>query len=159
MYPYLRMAYHMANAARGPKLGVFDPHSIETRIWPQDLDPWLELNNGRTLTLYDLGRLTMFHRSGLTALLRRKGWGATVAGSSVRYRRRVTLWQKVEIRSQVAGFDDRFVYVLQSMWAKGECAGQVLLRSALIEMRRRDLEPQYDSRVLENFGIDGQELG
>ena len=33
------------------------------------------------------------------------------------------------------------------------------LRSALIEMRRRDLEPQYDSRVLENFGIDGQELG
>ncbi len=136
MYPYLRMAYHLAQAVRAPKLGVFDTHVLHTRIWPQDIDPWMELNNGRTLTLYDLGRLTMFQRSGITGLMRQQGWGATVAGSFVRYRRRVTLGTKVEIRSRVAGFDDRFVYILHSMWANGNCTSHMLLRSALIENRR-----------------------
>lgn len=33
------------------------------------------------------------------------------------------------------------------------------IRTALIQKRRRELEPQYDSQVLANFGIEGQELG
>lgn len=101
MYPYLRIAYHMMKTRRAPTLDLFAPHVIETRIWPQDLDLWRELNNGRTLTLYDLGRITMFQRTGLTAMMKREGWVGTVAGASVRYRKRVTLGQKVTLRNRV----------------------------------------------------------
>ena len=35
----------------------------------------MELNNGRTLTLYDLGRIPMMLRLGVIRTLRAKGWG------------------------------------------------------------------------------------
>ena len=42
-----------------------DTHVSTQLCWPWDLDPWIELNNGRTLTLYDLGRLPLSQRTGL----------------------------------------------------------------------------------------------
>lgn len=130
MYPYVRMAIEMARAARLPRLGPFDAHVSTHRIRPWDLDPWMELNNGRTLTLYDLGRLPFSLRTGLIAVLRREGWGMTVAGSSVRYRRRVVAFQRVVMVTRLIGWDARFLYLDQSMWRAGECTSQVLIRSA-----------------------------
>ncbi len=41
-----------------PKLDFFSKESdvIPLMVWPQDIDPFLELNNGRYVTLLDLGR-------------------------------------------------------------------------------------------------------
>ena len=50
---------------RLPPLPVLGTHVSHHRCWPWDLDPWVELNNGRTLTLYDLGRIPMAQRTGL----------------------------------------------------------------------------------------------
>jgi acyl-CoA thioesterase FadM len=133
MYPYLRLAYHVARARRLPKLGLFDTHVSHHLCWPQDIDPWVELNNGRTLTLYDLGRLPLFQRNGVVEMMRKHRWGGTVAGSSVRYRRRVRMGQRVEMRSRLLGWDDRFVYVSQSLWRGGDCTSQALIRTAVVD--------------------------
>ena len=153
MYPWLRLGWHMVKALRAPRLGTFDSHAIHTRIWPQDIDPWRELNNGRTLTLYDLGRISMFLRSELSAVMRREGWGGTVAGVSVRFRRRVTLWQRVEIRSRLVGWDHRFVYLTQSMWAGDTPASQVLVRIAIVEGGRM-VPTERVGAALRAAGID-----
>ncbi|MFN3641577.1 MAG: acyl-CoA thioesterase [Gemmobacter sp.] len=130
MYPYVRMMVAMAEARRLPPLGPFAPHVSRHRCWPWDIDPWMELNNGRTLTLYDLGRLPFSMRVGLIAVLRREGWGMTVAGSSVRYRRRVRAFDRVTMVTRLMGWDARFLYLDQSMWRAGECTSQALIRSA-----------------------------
>ncbi|NHB77888.1 thioesterase family protein [Rhodobacter calidifons] len=132
MYPFLRMFKEMARASRMPPLGLFDTHVSHHLCWPWDLDPWVELNNGRTLTLYDLGRLPLGARTGLHRVLKAKGWGMTVAGSSVRYRRRVTMFARITTYSRCLGWDERFLYTEQSMWTGGECASQVLIRSAVV---------------------------
>jgi acyl-CoA thioesterase FadM len=132
MYPFLRMFKEMARARRMPPLGLFDTHVSHHLCWPWDLDPWVELNNGRTLTLYDLGRLPLGLRTGIHKHLAAKGWGMTVAGSSIRYRRRVTMFSRLVTYSRCLGWDDRFLYTEQSMWQGGECASQVLIRSAII---------------------------
>jgi len=131
MYPFLRLALEAWLARRLPPLGVLDTHVSHHRIWPWDLDPWVELNNGRTLTLYDLGRVPLVLRSGLIAALRRQGWGITVAGSCPRYRRRLRLWDRVQMRSRLLGWDDRFLYVEQAMWKGADCANHVLIRTAV----------------------------
>lgn len=132
MYPFIRLALHMRQARRAPRLGVFDTHVSAHRCLPWDLDPWRELNNGRTLTIYDLGRTPLALRTGLVDVLRQEGWGMTVAGSVVRYRRRVRGWERVTMRSRLLGWDRRFVYLDQSMWrADGDCASQALFRSAI----------------------------
>jgi acyl-CoA thioesterase FadM len=132
MYPFIRMFGEMARARRMPKLGLFDTHASQITCWPWDLDPWVELNNGRTLTLFDLGRLPLSRRTGFEQVLREKGWGLTVAGSTTRYRRRVTVWSRLTMRSRCIGWDHRFLYMEQSMWRGEECTSHVLIRSAIV---------------------------
>lgn len=130
MYPYVRMAKELWKFRNAPRLGILEPHISSHRIWPWDLDPWRELNNGRTLTLFDLGRIPMSVRMGFDRVAKAKGWGITVAGNSTRYRRRVTLLQKVTQISRVVGWDDRFTYLEQSFWRGDDCTSHMLLRSA-----------------------------
>ena len=132
MYPYLRMYKELWKFRNSSKLGLFDTHISHHMCLPQDIDPWMELNNGRTLTLYDLGRLPMGRRIGFDKLGRSHGWGMTVAGASTRYRRRVRMFDRFEMRSRVLGWDARFLYMDQSMWRGGDCTGQMLLRSAVV---------------------------
>lgn len=156
MYPFIRMGVDLALFARAPRLGVFDTHVTTHRIWPWDLDMFAELNNGRTLTLYDVSRTTLAVRCGLWAAIRREGWGLTVAGSSVRYRRRVRVFQKVEVRARALGWDDRFLYVEQSMWRGGVCCSHILLRTAATD-RNGIVEP---ARLAAALGVvaEGPEL-
>ena len=131
MYPFIRFIKEMVRHRRAGGLGICDMHVSHHRCWPWDLDPWMELNNGRTLTLYDLGRIPMALRTGLIAVLRAQGWGMTVAGNSTRYRRRVRMFQRFELRSRFIGWDARFLYIEQGMWIDGECANHILIRSAI----------------------------
>ncbi|WP_370584841.1 hypothetical protein [Paracoccus sp. IB05] len=97
MYPWRRMALVIAKARRQPALAAFDTPISFHLCLPWDIAPWLELNNGRRLALYDLGRLPLRERSGLHRIAKGKGWGMSVAGASVRYRRRVRALQRVGI--------------------------------------------------------------
>lgn len=131
MYPFLRMANEIWKNRRAAPLGITEAHVSHHICWPWDLDLWAELNNGRTLTLYDLGRIPLAMRTGLGDLIRRHRWGITVAGNTVRYRRRVRMFDRLEIVSRCIGWDARFIYMEQSMWRAGECTSHMLLRSAV----------------------------
>ncbi len=131
MYPVVRFALAMARARRQGPLAPGEWHVSRHLCWPWDLDPWGELNNGLALTLYDLGRIPMFQRIGLIAALRRRGWSVAIAGSSLRYRRRVRAFHRVTLASRVAGRDPRFLYVEQSMWRRGEAVSAGLFRVAV----------------------------
>ncbi|WP_372841083.1 acyl-CoA thioesterase [Phaeovulum sp.] len=131
MYPYVRMVKESLKYRNAPALSLLGTHVSHHVCWPWDIDPWMELNNGRTLTLYDLGRIPLAMRSGLVRATRAQGWGLTVAGNTVRYRRRVQMFQRFEMRSRAIGWDARFLYIEQTMWRGGECTNQMLLRMAV----------------------------
>jgi acyl-CoA thioesterase FadM len=131
MYPVLRLAKEFAVHAGSPPLDICGAHVSRHVCWPWDLDIWMELNNGRSLTLYDLGRLVLVRRIGLGRALARNGWGMTMAGASVRWRRRVRLFDRVRIVSRCVGWDARFIYVEQSMWKGSEAASAVIYRTAV----------------------------
>ena len=131
MYPFFRMAKELIIHRNAPPLSVGEAHISQHICWPWDLDFWMELNNGRTLTLYDLGRIPLARRMGLIAALKENGWGLTVAGVSIRYRRRVRAFDRYELRSRVIGWDHRFFYLEQSMWKDGEALNNALYRTAV----------------------------
>ena len=131
MYPFVRMIKEIAISSRQTPLGLTEAHRSRHMCWPWDLDLWVELNNGRTLTIFDLGRIPLAIRTGLGRVLRQKRWAITVAGSSVRYRRRVRMFDRLDMVSRCIGWDDRFVYMEQSMWRGDECTSHMLLRSAV----------------------------
>lgn len=131
MYPFLRLGIEIALARRAPPLPIDGVHVSTHTCLPWDLDFWWELNNGRTLSLYDLGRIPLMMRTGVMAALRRNGWGVTIAGSAVRYRRRVRAFQRVELRSATIGRDARFFYLHHAMWRHGEALSAGIFRAAV----------------------------
>lgn len=150
MYPFIRLAWQISKARRMPPLGALDTHVSTHYCLPWDIDFFMELNNGRTLTMYDLGRIPFGYRAGLIKALSDNSWGLTMAGASVRYRRRVRMFEKLEMRSRVVWWDQRFIYIEQSMWKQdGECANHILYRSAITD-RSGIVDPQ---RVVEAMGL------
>ncbi len=131
MYPFVRLTKAIVTARRQDPLPIDGTHVSHHVCWPWDLDLWAELNNGRALTLFDLGRIPLAVRTGLAAVLRANGWGIAVAGATTRYRRRVHAFHRIEMKSRCIGWDHRFLYMEQSMWRRGECTSHMLLRGAV----------------------------
>lgn len=132
MYPVPRLLWQLRRARSLPPLPLLGTHESRHVCWPWDLDVFGELNNGRTLTLYDLGRIPWFGRIGLDRVLRREGWQVAVVGASVRWRRRVHAMERLSMRTRALGWDERFLYSEQSLWkADGECASHILIRAAV----------------------------
>lgn len=135
MYPIFRFLFQSWRASNLPPLEPLGTHVSHHVCWPWDLDLFLELNNGRTLTLFDLGRIPLGQRAGLLALLKRERWGLTVAGSVVRYRRRVRMFDRIEMRSRLIGWDARFTYIEQIMLVRGVVTSQAVLRTAVTDAK------------------------
>jgi len=136
MYPFARLAFQTLRHRADPPLPLLGVHESRHLCWPWDLDIWMELNNGRTLTLYDLGRIPWFRRLGLMAAMRGNGWQVAVAGASVRWRRRVHAFDRMTMHTRLVGWDARFLYAEQSLWLrsgrfKDDCASHLLTRSAV----------------------------
>lgn len=133
MFPFVRLIWQFIVHRNSPELGLFETHVSYHRCWPWDLDIFGELNNGRTLTVYDLGRLPLARRTGLIALLREQSWGLTMAGAAVRYRKRIRVFDRIEMRSRLLGWDTRFAYIEQAMIVRGAVAGHTVYRSAVTD--------------------------
>lgn len=151
MYPYLRFAALVAKERRKPPMGIYDTYVMSMRCLPVDIDMFLEMNNGRILTLFDMGRFALAVRIGLADVLRKQRWGLVVAGSTVRYRLRITTFQKVEMRTRFLGWDDKFFYLEQAMWRGDTCCNHALLRTGVTAGGR--LAPVDD--VAKALGVEG----
>jgi acyl-CoA thioesterase FadM len=148
MYPLYRLATIALKARNRPALKFHDSSEISFYCRPWDLDLFLEMNNGKILTLYDLGRFDLAIRTGLTRVLREKRWGLAVAGGSNRFRNRVHAFDKVTIKTQSVGYDQRWIYIAQSMWVGDKPTSSGLLRTCVTEKGRA----VDTSRVLEAVG-------
>ncbi|OOY30026.1 acyl-CoA thioesterase [Thioclava sp. F36-6] len=151
MYPVIRMAKEILKFRNAPALPITGTHVSQHICWPWDIDLWMELNNGRTLTLFDLGRIPLAIRTGLWDALKRNKWGIVVAGNTTRYRRRVQAFQKIEMRSRCLGWDDRWIWLEHAMFTKdGECTSHVLIRGAVTS--KKGMIPP--AQVLAEMGQD-----
>ena len=132
MYPFPRMIWQLWRHRNDPPLDLFDIHESRHLCLPWDLDIFAELNNGRTLTLLDLGRVPAARRTGLEGALRRRRWGMTMAGVHVRYRRRIRAMERITMRTRLVCWDHRFIYLEQAMFKEsGEAANHALYRGAV----------------------------
>ncbi|MCA8883000.1 MAG: acyl-CoA thioesterase [Rhodobacteraceae bacterium] len=150
MYPFARLAKEFLVFRNAPPLGLCDTHVSHHICWPWDLDLWLELNNGRALTLFDLGRLVLAQRVGFGKLVKSKGWLLTIAGSTVRYRQRVRMFDRLRMTSRCVGWDDKFFYLEHAMWKGDACTSHLLVRMAVTD--RNGLVRTV--RVLPELGVE-----
>ncbi|SDE61498.1 acyl-CoA thioesterase [Limimaricola pyoseonensis] len=153
MYPFIRMIWQFWRHRDDAALPVTGTHVSRHIVLPWDLDFWNELNNGRTLTLYDMGRMPLSQRAGIIPALRREGWGMVVAGVSVRYRRRVQGFARITMKSRAVCWDERFVYTEQAMFrADGEATSHAMVRLAVTDRKKGGTVAP--ARLMESMGLD-----
>ena len=132
MYPYLRLIWVVAAANFREPLKVGEPSELKLTAWPWDCDIYPEVNNGRQLTLFDLGRFDQGMRGGLFKLIRKNKWGLVVGGSSMQYRKRIRPFQRFTLRTEAVGRDDKWFYFLQTTRVGETACSQGLIRAAVV---------------------------
>jgi len=64
-------------------------------------------------------------------VLKEKKWGVVVAGSSVRYRHRLKLFQRYFLHTQIAGTDEKWIYFHQQTVRNGKIHSAALVRTGV----------------------------
>ena len=99
-------------------LTMEDVSVLQQRVWPDELDINVHMNNAKYLAVMDLGRTDWIVRAGAWKLMRYEKMAPVVGGAMVRYRRSLKLFQPYELRTRLLGWDERWLYIEQIMECK-----------------------------------------
>jgi acyl-CoA thioesterase FadM len=149
MYPYFRLIRILFNAKRKDSLNLNDESILKMRVFLGDIDFYPELNNGRHLTMMDMGRMDLAQRTGLLKIVHEQKWGFAVSGASVRYRHRLKALQRFLLHTRVIAIDDRWFYFHQNTVRKGKTHSSALVRAGVTS--KQGLVPV--KKVLDAMGI------
>ena len=90
------------------RIAPLDVSVLRFRAVPTDLDLNMHMNNGRYLTLMDLGRIDLMMRTGMGRLVIREKWMPVIASAMVRFRRSLLPFQKSELHTRLLCWDDKW---------------------------------------------------
>ena len=146
-----RTLWRMFLARRKPSgASPLDVSTTSFRVLPTDVDTLGHMNNGRFLSIADLGRFELLQDAGLYGPMRKRGWYPVVVASTISYRKSLDLWKKYVVESRFVGVDDRAVYVEQRFTVDGEIYAQMVIRGRFLK-QRGGLVPMDE--LFEFFGI------
>lgn len=106
---------------------------IRLTTLPSDIDLLRHMNNGRYLSLFDLGRWDLLVRTGLWDVMKDNGWYAVVSSETVTFRKSLNLWQRFEVESRMIGHDDKAVYLEHRAVVDGEIYARAIIRARMMK--------------------------
>jgi acyl-CoA thioesterase FadM len=128
----VRLLLVLVGAFRGPRLGPLDESVVRFRVLPNDLDNNLHMNNGRYLTLMDLGRTDLVVRMGVVRRLLQRKWRPVVGSLTIRYRRSLEPFQRYELRTRLVAWDDDWFFVEQRFVRGGELVARAFVKGIFL---------------------------
>lgn len=144
-----RLFYIILRGSLGRRHPMHEPSSLRLRVWPNDLDLNVHMNNGRYLTLMDLGRLDLMLRAGAMRLWFGKGWQPLIAVSMCRHFKALAVWEPYLLHTQVLGYDEKWIYFEQRF----ERGGQLCCLAVVKGLMAGKEGPIPTQRVFDELGI------
>lgn len=115
--------------------GRIEPTAVGTvrlTTLPTDIDILRHMNNGRYLSLFDLGRWDLLVRTGMADAMRRNGWYAVVSSETITFRKSLNLWKRFDVESRFLGHDDRALYMEHRAVVDGEVYARAIVRARML---------------------------
>jgi acyl-CoA thioesterase FadM len=110
-------------------MGVLDEDRLRMRVWPNDIDINLHMNNARYLNIMDYARTHLLARTRLLEHIIHSRWQPLVGAVWITYRRSLPLFSGFQLTSRLACWDERWFYIEQTFtgreglvavgWVKG----------------------------------------
>lgn len=131
---YLRLLYLLLRPGNKLKPGLMETAILHLRVLPNDLDINFHMNNGRYLSIMDLGRIELIKQRGLISHMFKKRWYPIVGEAQITYLRPLKPFQKYELHTRLMCWDDKWAYFEQTFISNNKtiAVGHIkgLLRSA-----------------------------
>lgn len=106
-----------------PRVDLTAEDRVQMRVWPNDIDFNLHLNNSRFLTCMDYARMHQITATGIFDVVIRHRWIPLVGCVYINYRRSLPLLTKFEIATRTVSWDERWFYKEQRFsFSKGLAA-------------------------------------
>lgn len=128
MYPWIRIAKGALATVGKPQVDLLSTTRIWMRVWPNDLDFNLHVNNGRYLTLADIGRMHWFFRTKLWDVARAEKALPVVGDAIAKFRKELGAFQKFCIETRMLGWNERWGFLEHRFVRGGRVLGVVAIR-------------------------------
>jgi acyl-CoA thioesterase FadM len=140
--PALALRQHIRPLA---PLGILEEDRLEMRVWPNDIDFNLHLNNARYLNIMDFGRMHLLARVGILEHVIRSRWTPLVGAVWMTYRRSLPVFARFTLTSRLVCWDERWFYMEQTFTGGNGLAAMGWVKG-LLRSPEGNLDPQ---KVLE----------
>lgn len=128
MFPWLRLIRVAFGLIGAPRVDLLSTTQVTLRVWPNDLDINLHVNNGRYLALADIGRLHWFVRTGALGVARQQQAFPVVGDAIAKFRRDLKAFQSFEIHTRLLGWDEKWGFIEHRFVRNHRVIGVVAIR-------------------------------
>ena len=119
----------------------------------------MHVNNGKYLSLMDLGRLDLMLGGGLMRAILRHRWTPIASNVLIRYRREIRLFQRFRLETRLLTWDATHVvieqiFVLEGGKRDGQTAARALFKGGIYDRPARSFVPI--TRLMAEIGATGE---
>ncbi len=130
---YLRLLWLICRLLLGvERRDLFAASRIAFRVWPNDCDINLHMNNGRYLTIMDLGRVHLVAQAGLMREVLRRRWMPVLAAAEITYIRSLAPFHRFELITRIVTWDDKYVYMEQTFERDGKLCAHAFVKGLFL---------------------------
>ena len=155
---YFRVLWVLLSSFFKPKIvSILETSVLKSRVLPNDLDFNMHMNNGRYLTIMDLGRFDLVLRAGLLQIMLKQKSVPILGAATVRYRLPLDPFQSYELHTRIVAWDSKWAYMEQRFIIAdngpkhGAIAAIALVKGSFYDQKNRKTVPTKD--VLELAGL------
>jgi acyl-CoA thioesterase FadM len=128
VFPWFRLIRNGLASPAQPKVDPLATTRVHMRVWPNDLDFNLHVNNGRYLAMADVARVHWFLRTGVLPVARRERAIPIIGDALAKFRRDLRAFQTFHIETRMLGWDHRWAFLEHRFVRGGRVLGVVAIR-------------------------------
>jgi acyl-CoA thioesterase FadM len=128
VFPWLRLTRVGFGLIAESKVDLLATTRVHLRVWPNDLDLKIHVNNGRCLALADIGLMHWFVRTGVLRVARQHKAYAAVGDAIAKFRHDLKVFQTFEIHTRLAGWDRKWGFLEHRFVRQDRVIGVVAIR-------------------------------
>ena len=128
MFPWVRLIRVGVSGIAESKVDLLATTRVCLRVWPNDLDFNVHVNNGRYLALADIGRVHWFVRTGVLGVARQRKAFPVVGDAIAKFRHDLRVFETFEIHTRLIGWDRKWGFIEHRFLRKDRVIGVVAIR-------------------------------
>jgi len=128
VFPWFRLIGVGLSVIGKSKVDLLATTRVALRVWPNDLDFNMHVNNGRYLALADIGRVHWFLCTGILAVARQHKAFPVIGDAIAKFRHDLKAFQRFEIQTRLIGWDRKWGFIEHRFTRMGRVIGVVAIR-------------------------------